>query len=131
MRDISFLSRLILLSILFLISTALYRWWKFREWRSWPCVEGTVDAAEVREDRVLKGPVYYVGVLHYSYQVTGVRYSGVFERDFREPRDAHEFANAMKSGSVAVHYHPTMTDRSRLEIYVARSFARALGRWEN
>jgi hypothetical protein len=91
---------------------SIWQWWRVNGWRSWPCVDGEIQTADVREMPSRAGS-YFVVDLGYSYKVDGEYYSGHLEETKPEP---YEYAHAMKDTPVVVHYKPNRPEISKMDL---------------
>lgn len=109
---------------------------KWREWqlvRAWPTAEGEITSSRVKYSAPLDDPDYshaYQPMIHYSYAVAGVPYTGTAFADdemWREAEAQDMVARYPQGSEVGIHYDPDTPRFSLLELPPLSTILRPFG----
>jgi hypothetical protein len=99
----------------------LWRWLRRERQKSWPATSGRIDSAHIGESKRFLGLTLpasnnekYVGVLAYSYNLSGNTFHGEYRRACATEEAAVEFLRDLQGLPVSVQYHPDKSARSIL-----------------
>jgi hypothetical protein len=98
------------LVVIVILAESLRRRYMISGWQSWPTVQATVEAAEVRS---FKGD-YFVNI-GYSYAVNGSFKTGWDERSFSGETEVEDYAASIRGQKEIIRFNPKNPDRSRID----------------
>jgi hypothetical protein len=98
-----------------------WRWLQRDRQKSWPATSGRIDSAHIGEPKRFLGLTLpssnnekYIGVLAYSYDLSGNTFHGEYRRSFASEAGVEEFLRGLQGQTVPVQYHPNKAARSVL-----------------
>jgi hypothetical protein len=99
----------------------LWRWLQREQQKSWPATSGRIDSAHIGEPKRFLGLTLpasnnekFIGVLAYSYDLSGDTFHGEYRRSFASEDAAVEFLRGLQGKTVSVQHHPNKSARSVL-----------------
>lgn len=94
---------------------SLWTWWRKREAESWPSVAGTIDTAQVEENKSFwqtkKNEKQFRANIYYTYVINGERYSRKYWRVVDEV-DGQELTQGLGGRTISVHVNPNDSGKS-------------------
>lgn len=98
-----------------------WRWLQREQQKSWPTASGRLDSARLGEPKRFLGLTLpaqnnekYIGLLAYSYSLSGEEFKGEYTRNFASEEAALEFVRCLEGQIIEVRYDPNKPKRSVL-----------------